>query len=246
MSSVVYKRLQPGDAARCSYCRLPFDGCGVPIVESYDPGPRTYEAYRSACTPACAKSFIAASGGDGAARRLLWQRQLLVEEFGWPCDKPIPLARPWEELVEFGGTLGVDEWRRTAGCVRSRVVPASVVPHQVLTEVLRAGESRSDGGEGLDFGDDALESMSTVGLRRPQEDHCIKTIEQLQAAFPDFEVVSRSEGEFAKFLRNDELPSDARCAELRAELTAEKKAQRKRRANGAAAAASRPKRNRAA
>jgi hypothetical protein len=80
--------------------------------------------------------------------------------------------------------------------------------------------------------DDALDTMSTEGLKRPPEDQCIKTVEDLKAAFPGVTVVQEEEGEFQKFLKNHEnFPTEKECAKLKLALTAEKKAARKRRSN---------------
>jgi hypothetical protein len=229
----------------------------VPVVDDFDAATGVYSAHYSACTPACAKAFLVSQRSVDREVRLVWQRQLMVEHFGWPPDAPVPQARAWEELAVCGGHLDVEEWRRTAGAVRSAVRPVEVVPHRVLIEMasteaeealhreamlLTGGnvvEEEDEDGDAVvvdatghgGVGADALNGMFTTGLRRPPEAECIKTVDQLLKAYPDCpDLVSNDPGEFERFLSAGDLPSDAKCKELKVARDQEKKRQRKRKA----------------
>jgi hypothetical protein len=212
----------------------------IPIVDAYIPATCTYEAYRWACTPGCAKAYIIQAGSTDLDMRLMHQRQLLVDAYGWPVDKPIPIARSWEELDVDGGHMSVEEWRDTCETVKSCVRHISVVPHKVVVEIERdaTAEDLLDGATeddpsaalalfGSYEGSDALDSLSTEGLRRPPDEDNVATEEQLVAKH-GAEMVVTDDGYFAKFLAEGNLPSEETCKQLMADYKAEKKATRKR------------------
>ena len=244
-----YRRLDgyenPDKQRVCSYCRFPrIEGQPrIPIVDVYDPAHCAYKAYRWACMPGCAKAHIIQVGATDLERRLVWQRALLVDS-GWPHDKPIPVARSWEELDVNGGPLTIDEWRATCGEITSCIKPVKVVPHKVLIEVERevtaedyaATLNEDDPATSLNLlSDNALDSLSTEGLARPPDELNVKTEAELLAKH-GADMIDPDPGYFAKFVAAGDLPSEEECTKLLAEYKARKRATRKRNAESAEAA----------
>jgi hypothetical protein len=220
---VEYRRLD-GDATHCCYCHgpLPSDtDVVVPVVDDYDATTGIYHVYYKTCSAPCAKSFLIASKPYDLNTRLVWQRHLLVDHYGWDPTAPIPCARAWQELKAYGGDMDRDTWLRDIDGV-SRVQSANVVPRSVFLELEKARTR--------DPIDEALNGMFTRGLQRPPEDMCIKTVEQLQASFPECDMVRDTPGTFETFMKEhaDELPSDDECERRREAFENEKRLQRKR------------------
>lgn len=241
-----YRRVegfQSGKQRFCSYDRhpLPTDADGnrieVPIVDRFDVEKNKYAAYRAACSPACAKAYIIEQRGADTALRLMWQRQMLIDEAEWPHDKPIPQARSWEEIEGNLGDVPIDEWRATAGDLGTTVCPAAVVPYDVFLAEEHAAPP--------DLQQDVLDSFTLEGLARPPDELNVKTTEEFLAKYPGH--VSDDPGEFARWLERAEKPTDEECERLQREFIEQRndkrksKAAEKRKATAATGAASKKK-----
>lgn len=226
----------------CWYCRLPFDGTPVPIVQQYDRVKDQYDVYGVCCSAACAKAKIIDEKTNDARNRLILFSKMMIEVFGWPRDKPILPAWPWQAIDVFGGYKTIKEWRNRNGDtsdVRMRLKKPPFVPYHIYTETERRGVAIIDdigavrGGGRAD--DDTVEQQaiqhgapfSLKGLRRPPEDQCIKTWEQFRAKHPECATGDDNEPLFNVFLREHALPSDEKCREISAAF---KQAQRTKRA----------------
>lgn len=217
---VEYRRLK-GHATRCCYCHGSLDTMRIPVVDDYDATTGVYNVHYTTCSPPCAKSFLIASKPFDLNTRLVWQRHMLVDHFGVDAAQPIPCARAWQELIEFGGDLTREEWHRDVDGI-SRVKTAKIVPQSVFLEL--------ETPRAIDPAEEALDSMFTHGLQRPDEDKCIKTVKDLQQRFPEYNTVQDTPGAFETFMKehSDELPSDDECERLRQQFEDEKRAERKR------------------
>ena len=231
---------------RCWYCRLPFETTPIPIVQQYDPVKDQYDVYGITCSPACSKAFIARGNNNDCRTRLIWQNKMLIEVFGWPRDKPVPMADDWEALDVFGGYMPVDEWRKVHPGVKIRVKQPPFVPFHVYTETEHRGLSVIDQTKTDFSAADRVESLeeqavmhgavfTLKGLQRPPEDQIIRTHEQLHKLHPQLPD-QQQESLFQHFLDTQQLPSDAECAEERAKREADRKRKRKRKRKPAPAA----------
>jgi hypothetical protein len=201
----------------CAYDRHPYecDAAGVisqvPIIDFFDATLNKYHATRGACSGACAKAFIIEHGGYNRAVRLMWQRQYMIDHCGWPCDKPIPRARSWEEIEGNLGTTPIQLWR-----TQEHATALVISDQPSLTDTMEV--------------EDAMESFNLHGLARPPDEENIKTKEQFLAKYPGH--VSEDVGEFQKWLeRNkDNLPTDEECERECERFKTQRKQERKRKA----------------
>lgn len=225
----------------CWYCKHSFETTPVPIVQQYDSVKDQYDIYGVCCSAACAKAYIIAEKTNDARTRLIWFSKMMMDVFGWPKDKPIQPAWPWQAIDVYGGYMTVAEWRQRNGDpeIRMRLKQPPFVPFHIYTETERRGtaiinERGSDSGQAAD--EDSVEQQaiqhgapfSLKGLKRPPEEQCIKTWEQLKAKHPEVAEGEDSEPLFDTFLREHVLPSDEKSKKIREDYV---KTQRSRRAD---------------
>lgn len=227
-----YRRIQgfhEGKQRFCAYDRHPFD-CDetgvpivVPIVDRFDTEKNVYMSYRGACSASCAKSYILDQRGSDTHLRLMWQRQMMIDHGMWAHDKPIPVARSWEEIDGNLGSVPIEEWRQSAGSVRTSIRPSHTVPYDVFIE--EECEVDVDDEE-----DDALGSFNLHGLARPPDEQNIKTKEEFLAKYPGH--ISDDPGAFQRWLDKNEgsLPTDEECERVYSDFKAARKDERKRKA----------------
>ena len=173
---------------------------------------------------------------NDARTRLGWQRKMLIAYFGWPVNKPVPAANPWQELEVYGGYKSIEEWRKKTPGIRTRIVEPPFVPFPILTETEIRGECTVDQTKDTsEVQGDSLEeqaiqhgaSFSLKGLKRP--DKIISTVEQLREAHPDHDPdPEQTNSVFSEFLKTQKLPTNEECTAMRAERERIKKATRKR------------------
>jgi hypothetical protein len=227
---------------RCWYCRLPFSGTPVPVVQQYDSVRDLYTVYGMCCGAPCSKAFIIDLRSNDGLTRLMWQRRMLVDVFGWPADQPIPTAPPWQALKEFGGSMTAAEWRAAPYKLKMRLRKAPFVPFSIFTESEITGEAAlveagvNSTGPGPARKRESLEqqatqhgaSFSLKNLVRPPEHEVIKTNAQLRDRHPELAAAASAESEFQEFLDTQALPTEAECRTVREKREAERKASRKR------------------
>ncbi len=245
---LVYRRLRGMENAfngawpekthiHCWYCRLPFTTVPVPIVQQYDSTKKLFDVYGITCSPSCSKSYIMNMRNNDARTRLMWQTKMLVEVFGWPHDKPILAANPWQALDVFGGYMTVEEWRQNRPGVTMQIKMPPFVPFHVYTETEIKGICHIDQTQAPETMDrvDSLEeqaiqhgaAFSLKGLQRPEK--IITTMQQLKEVHPHHNIdVHNSGSVFLDFLKNHPLPDDTECQAIRDQREAERKAKRKR------------------
>lgn len=224
---------------RCWNCKLPFKSVPIPIVQEYDAVRGVYDVYGITCSPSCSKAFISGMKNNDGRTRMMWQHKMLVEVFGWPADKPIPKANPWEELEVYGGYKTVEEWRRHDPGVTVRIKKPPFVPFHIFTETELRGLCVIDHTDDREERADTLEEQaiqhgavfSLKDLKRPPEDEIVRTVDDLKAKHPDHSATDNRHGFFQQFLDTHTLPTDEECARLRAKRKEEN--QEKRRQNAA-------------
>lgn len=219
----------------CWYCRLPFVTIPIPIVQQYDSTKELYDVYGVTCSPACSKSYIMQMRNNDTRTRLMWQCKMLIEVFGWPADKPIPTAHPWQALDVFGGYMPVEVWRKHQPGMRIELKMPPFVPFHIFQETELKGLCYVDQTVGLTTAtaSDTLEeqalqhgaAFSLKGLKRP--DVIIKTHEELQAAHPQHSR-DQSDSAFAEFLNTQPVPTDEECLMIQEQREIDRKAKRKR------------------
>lgn len=222
----------------CWYCRLPFDSVPVPVVEGCTA--TEFDVYGVCCSPACSKSYLAAQSSNNVRTRLMWQKKMLVEVFGWPPEAPVPLAKPWQALAAFGGYMTVEEYRAQTPGVTAKLVKPPFIPFKVMIETeQRGGEYVVD--QTRDFvappaaeptlEQQAREHGSTFdlsSLKRPPEDEVVATEAQLAAKHPLHDLArDRVSPVFDKFMQSAAVPTEDMCASLRDAWEARRKAVRK-------------------
>ena len=210
----------------CWYCRLEFQTTPVPIVQQYDAVKDKYDVYGICCSAQCSKAYIRSLKTNDARTRLVWQEKMLREEFGWPTNKPIPSAPPWQAIDVYGGYMTIDEWRGTSPQLSIKLKVPPFVPFHIYTETEQKGlsvieETASSSRET----DDTVEeqaiqhgaSFSLKKLRRPPESEIIRTEEELYAKYPNCVGDGEDDSEpfFRTFLRTQQLPTDEECIEIR-------------------------------
>ena len=104
-------------------------------MQQYDPVRDVFDVYGITCSAACSKAYIVQNNTNDARTRLMWQSKMLISVFGWPEDKPIPMADDWQAIDVFGGFMSIDEWRRVDSRpgVKIRVKPP-FVPFAIFAE----------------------------------------------------------------------------------------------------------------
>lgn len=228
---------------RCWYCRLPFTGTPIPVVQQYDSIRELYDVYGMCCSAPCSKAFIIDLRSNDGLTRLMWQRRMLVDIFGWPAATPIPTAPPWQALKEFGGYMSVAEWRGAAAQqLKMRLRKAPFVPFSIFTESELTGEAALVEAGVSDTrvtptrqSQDSLQqqatqhgaSFSLKNLCRPPESEVIKTTGQLRTKHPEL-AAGAGESEFQEFLDTQALPTEEECRKVREKRESERKASRKR------------------
>lgn len=238
----------------CWYCRLPFKTTPVPIVQQYDSDKDKYDVYGICCSAQCSKAYIRSLKTNDARARLVWQEKMLTEEFGWPRNKPIPSAGPWQAIDVFGGYKTIEEWRGTSPKLSVKLKVPPFVPFHIYTETEQKGVSviEETAASSREIDDSVEEqaiqhgaSFSLKKLRRPPESEIIRTEEELYAKYPD--CVGDGEGDsepfFQTFLRTQQLPTDEECANIRKMNKEKRKAEsvKKKEAKKTKATASPPK-----
>lgn len=227
---------------QCWYCRLPFTGPPVPVVQQYDVVRDLYDVYGMCCGAPCSKAFIIDLRSNDGLTRLMWQRRMLVDVFGWPADTPIPTAPPWQALKEFGGHMTVAQWRQAPYKLKMRLRKAPFVPFSIFTESEITGEAAlieagvDSAGPAPSRKQESLEqqasqhgaSFSLKNLARPPEDEVIKTTAQLRERHSELAAAASAESEFQEFLDTQALPTEEECRVVRERREAERKANRKR------------------
>lgn len=211
----------------CWYCRHKFTSVPVPIVKQYDPVTNQYEVHGVCCQFPCAKSYLRDVNASDSKVRLLWQRKLAVEVFGWAPDEPIPYAPDWGSLADVGGILSIDEFRLRTETVRITHPP--FVPFPILLECHRKDMAieplARDPEEQRES--ETIGSINLKGLQRP--DDPIDTIEKLRAAYPDHcRENGIADSVFQKYMDTETLPTPDECDSIREDRIAAKKAKRKR------------------
>lgn len=219
----------------CWYCRLPFKTTPVPIVQQYDSVKDKYDVYGICCSAQCSKSYVRSLKTNDARTRLVWQENMLVEEFGWPQNKPIPSAPPWQAIDVFGGYMTIEEWRGTSPQLSIKLKMPPFVPFHIYTETEQKGSAIvEETAATLRETDDSVEeqaiqhgaSFSLKKLRRPPDSEIIRTEEQLHEKYPD--CVGEGEEEepfFRTFLRTQPLPTDEECLEIQKKNKERRKAE---------------------
>lgn len=227
----------------CWYDGKPHDNQPIPIVQGYNSVTNEYDVFGLCCSASCAKSFITAGKTNDCSIRLMWQTQMMIDYFGWPRDEPILQANPLEEMESRGGYKTLEQWRIVKKDIKVQVVKPPFIPYSVLTRTRIEGtfeqienelniESSNQDKESLQ---DQAEQHGTTfvlkGLKRPAEDECIKTIDQLKAKYPNYKVVDESKDSdsvFQNFLDKNELPTDEECENIRNAQNEKRQASRKK------------------
>jgi hypothetical protein len=174
---------------------------------------------------------------NDARTRLMWQTKMIVDVFGWPHDKPIPVANPWQALDVFGGYMTVEDWRKNRPGITMQIKMPPFVPFHVYTETEIKGICHIDQTQAPETMDrvDSLEeqaiqhgaAFSLKGLQRPEK--TITTLQQLKEVHPHHNIDIHNSGSvFLDFLKNQPVPDDAECQNIRDQREAERKAKRKR------------------
>jgi hypothetical protein len=221
----------------CWYCRLAFTTVPIPVVQQYDSTKKLYDVYGITCSPSCSKSYIMNMRNNDARTRLMWQTKMIVDVFGWPHDKPIPVANPWQALDVFGGYMTVEDWRKNRPGITMQIKMPPFVPFHVYTETEIKGICHIDQTQAPETMDrvDSLEeqaiqhgaAFSLKGLQRPEK--TITTLQQLKEVHPHHNIDIHNSGSvFLDFLKNQPVPDDAECQNIRDQREAERKAKRKR------------------
>lgn len=228
----------------CWYCRMGFSSVPIPIVQQYDAVKDQYDVYGITCSPQCSKSYLSSFRSNDAQTRLMWQKKMLVEVFGWPIHVPIPFAKPWQELSIFGGNLSLEQWKQYNPCENIRIQKPPFVPFYIFSETEikegKAGVCLIDETHNHPVPEvaDTLEeqaiqhgaAFSLKGLKRPDEDKIIRTIDQLRSAHPRHKIDANAMegGIFDEFLKTTQLPTEEECQQIRDQREADRKAKRKR------------------
>lgn len=222
----------------CWYCRLPFDTTPIPIVQQYDSQRQKFDVYGVCCSPECSKSYICGLKTNDGITRLMWQRKMVVEVFGWPIDKAIPMAHPWQALRVFGGHMEVDEWRKHTTGITMKLKMPPFVPFHIYLETEQKGVALIDQTSEKPAKSDpeTLENLakqhgakfSFEKLKRPPEEKVIKTLRQLKETHPNMDVDMTSGSVFQEFLDTQDIPSEEQCEKEKALRETIRKAQRKR------------------
>ena len=214
---------------KCWYCRNYFDTVPVPIVKQYDPVVGQYEVHGICCSFPCAKSYLRDDNASDNKVRLLYQRKLAIEVFGWAPDKPIPYAPAWMSLEDVGGYQEIDEFRETAVGETARVCAPPFVPFPILIECHKKDTVVEAAAQDPDAQRE-MENISTInlkGLRRPSNP--IDTIDKLREAHPQHcRDNAVSDSIFQRYIDTEVLPTEEECQRVREERIATKRAKRKR------------------
>lgn len=226
----------------CCYCRLQFDTVPIPIVYTYDPVKNQYHVYRVACNPKCGKKFIRSEDTNDTRIRLMHFRHMLINVFGWPKDKPIPDADPWESIDVFGGFQTIEEFRKTKENVRMTLKQPPFVPYVIVTETRHKTSYTVDQQKPADENDDipsnTLEDQAVQhgaafvlrGLKRPKK--ILETYADVEKAHPGHVVDASSEPSiFQEFLDAGNLPTEEEIRAKKDEREKKRKATRKPKAS---------------
>ena len=253
MHRVVYRKLNQtvrGDGGipertdlDCCYCHKPYETQPVPVVGDFDHATGKFAVYHLACTLGCAKSYINDTSGEWRNTLLMYQRMMLNDACGIPSDQPVKPARSLNALKTQGGHMSLKEWRKPQdgnGPLCTAVEPR-FVPHKIVlrmatcdAEDATAMDDEEDGDKASDIPEAArrLKNLTTFNLRRPPEEECIKTVEDLKRAYPNMNLVSDDPGPFQRWLEENKgkLPTDEECAAAQQRFKEAKRAKRKRKA----------------
>jgi len=225
----------------CWYCRLPFDTAPIPLVQSYDNVTGMYDVYGVFCTASCAKQYLIENGSNDARTRLLYQRQMLIDVFGWPVALPVPSAHHWQTLDVFGGSLPVDQWRRTHPDIRittkhppfvsTKIVQETELKGQFLIDQSREYQARGDKHAGQSLEEQALDHGTVFDfskLRRPPPEERIDTEAKLRDAHPYHDCFQdRDPSVFQGLLDSGMVPTEAECRQCEVEYELRRQAIRK-------------------
>lgn len=221
----------------CWHCGMDFEGEPFPVVQRYDTVKDEYDVYGIFCSAPCAKSYLIAQKSNDTSLRLMWQRRMMVQVFGWPRAKPIPEANDKASCTKYGGWLTPEEWRIVQPGVKIRMRKPPFIPFKVLVETESRGITTlmQGEGDGKPVGD-TLEEQATQhgaifsikGRERPPEDEVVKTVEQLYAKHPETREIDETESVFQTYLNTANLPSNDECERIMAALKEEKQARRKK------------------
>lgn len=237
--------------AACWNCAHTFDWQPIPIFRNYCHLRDVYEVWGHACSAGCAKQYLLDENLASSQQNITWQRQMMVDCFGWPCDKPLPCGKPWQMLRFFGGSKTIEEFRANNDPVviltKQKFIPFSVIAQTHLPDTKDAAnqeqqqqqqqqkptkQKQDDKRQQKKAGEliaQAQNELTTLtGLKRPPEDQIIRTREQLQAAYPSTDLGMNRPSVFQNYLSTQLLPSEEECAEIRRKLQKDTKLNRKR------------------
>lgn len=246
----------------CCYHDRPFSGKPVPVVEEYDQHRDVFYVHRCACRPECAKAYIAQFTGDWHRTLLMLQRRLMVQLGLVSPFEPIDFARSKDALDYKCGHMPLEEWLKPlhkddAGKSLPVVTePPKMVPHRVMLRMSEKEceeeptasaatpmvvDNANEEDDGIPLAAANLKNLSTHNIARPPEDECIKTVEDLMAAYPDMDLRDPDPGPFQDWVDRTraagKLPTDEQCKKFLAERASEKRTKRANKKKAAAAAA---------
>lgn len=237
----------------CCYHDRPFDGKPVPVVEEYDQHRDVFYVRRVACRPECAKSFLAQSSGDWYRTLIMLQRRLTAQLGIIDPFRPVPYARSKDALDYKGGHMTLEEWLQplhvddaTGNLLPVVTEPPKMIPHRVMLRMsdkdfpldtvdnddttTTVEDKAEEEDNGIPLAASNLKDLSTHNIRRPPEDQCIKTVEQLTKAYPDMDLCDPDPGPFHDWVERaraaGSLPNDEQCKNHLAKRASEKRTRR--------------------